>query len=547
MMLLFMVAMLMLLPAAGAESAVAQEHPAASPQEIIASAWHPWSRRPDFQRYAGAMARLYQSLGDRLIWLDHGRLSPQGRDAVDQLVAASTQGLRPLEYDAPTLDSLARSRALVSASDEERARFDLLLSLALIRYLDDLHSGRLGSRGVDTTQPAPERWDPWAAVAQAVAGDSIAALVEAAQPPFAQYRQLRALLARYRGLAAAVTPPAFPERGTVHPGEWYPELGELTRYLVTLGDLDSARAPDDTVVYQGPVVDGVQSFQLRHGLDPDGILGPATFRALNTPLSERVLQIELALERLRWLPPIGRQRFLAVNIPSFELFAFDSADGTGGFALKMRVIVGRSLRTRTPVLMEQLRYVEFQPYWYIPTSILRREILPKLQRLPEYLRSNEMEIVDRDNQVLGDSVTAEFLQPLRRGILRVRQRPGPRNPLGPVKFVFPNASAIYLHATPEPSLFSLPRRDFSHGCIRLEAPGELAWWVLKDRPGWTRDSVNQAMCAVETSRDTLPQPMLVIIFYTTAVAQPDGTASFYEDIYQRDKELAELLEPESIH
>ena len=140
-----MVAMLMLLPAAGAESAVAQEHPAASPQEIIASAWHPWSRRPDFQRYAGAMARLYQSFGDRLIWLDHGRLSPQGRDAVDQLVAASTQGLRPLEYDAPTLDSLARSRALVSASDEERARFDLLLSLALIRYLDDLHSGRARS------------------------------------------------------------------------------------------------------------------------------------------------------------------------------------------------------------------------------------------------------------------------------------------------------------------------------------------------------------------------------------------------------------------
>ena len=151
-----------------------------------------------------------------------------------------------------------------------------------------------------------------------------------------------------------------------------------------------------------------------------------------------------------------------------------------------------------------------------------------------------MEVLSGDH-VLGDSVTARVLRGLASGALSIRQRPGSRNPLGPVKFVLPNAAAVYLHGTPEPELFSETRRDFSHGCVRVEEPAELAWWVLQDRPGWTRDSVTQAMCASETTRDSLPQPMPVIIFYTTAVARPDGSGWFYEDIYQNDGVVARRL------
>ena len=172
-----------------------------------------------------------------------------------------------------------------------------------------------------------------------------------------------------------------------------------------------------------------------------------------------------------------------MNIPAFRLFAFDSVGGTGSPSLHMRVIVGKALDTRTPVLVEQLRYLEFQPYWNVPRSILVREILPQLRRRPTYLREHDMELVGQRDRVVGDAVTPAVLQRLAGGELRLRQRPSPRNPLGRVKFVFPNTADVYLHGTPDTALFAQERRDFSHGCIRVERPTELAAWVLGDRAG----------------------------------------------------------------
>jgi murein L,D-transpeptidase YcbB/YkuD len=319
-------------------------------------------------------------------------------------------------------------------------------------------------------------------------------------------------------------------------------MDALRRRLAALGDLPAdASRPSDDRRYAGDLVEAVRRFQHRHGLIPDGIVGPLTFAALDAPLAGRVRQIELALERLRWLPPIGRGPFLLVNIPAFQLFAFDSAGGSGVPSLGMRVIVGKALDTRTPVLIEQLRYLEFRPYWNVPRSILAGEILPRLRRHPEYLREQGMELVGARDQVLGDRVTPEVLEQLVRGELRVRQRPSDRNPMGQVKFVFPNAASVYLHGTPDTALFARQRRDFSHGCIRLEEPAALATWVLRDRPSWPADSVRAAMAGAVTRRALLTHPMPVIIFYTTAVARPDGAAMFYPDIYGHDRELDEAL------
>ena len=507
---------------------------------MIAQAHHPWARHPDFPRHVDVLARLYASRGDAPVWVAGGRLSGAGVAAVSELGAAADQGLVPADYDAPTLAGLARGYPHRSWNALALARFDLLLSLDLIRYLDDLRAGRVRAAPFGQSR-TPPGLDLAAGVAAAVAGDSVPRLVAALQPPLAQYRSLRLQLARYRRLAADAPFEPLPTGGTVRPGDPYGAAPTLRRRLAALGDL----AADTTVmsdrVYAEPLVAAVRRFQARHALEPDGVLGRNTVAALNVPPAKRVEQIELALERLRALPPIGRRRFVVVNIPAFQLFAFDSVGGTGAPALAMRVVTGKALDTRTPLLFEELRYVEFRPYWNVPRSILVKEILPLLRRRPGYLRRNRMEIVGPRDVVLGDSVTPQLLRALAAGGLRVRQRPGPRNALGLAKFVFPNAASVYMHGTPDTLLFARARRDFSHGCIRVEDPAALAAWVLRDQPAWSPAAIEAAMAGTVTTRALLTRPMPVVVFYTTAVAVPDGTIRFYPDVYGHDRQLVEAL------
>ena len=507
---------------------------------MIAEARDPWARRPDFPRYVDVVARLYASRGDAPVWLVGRRLSSAGRAAITALLVAGDQGLAPADYDAATLDGLARGLPHPSWNALALARFDLLLSLGLIRYLDDLGGGRVRPAPFGRNR-APPGLDLAAGVAGSAAGDSVVRLVAAVQPQLAQYRNLRMHLARYRRLVVETPFIPLPAVSVVRPGEPYAGASALRRRLVALGDLAADSAEGAGEIYSGPVVDAVRRFQVRHTLEPDGEVGRATLAALNVPFAARVEQIELAMERLRALPPIGRQRFVVVNIPAFQLFAFDSVGGTGAPSLQMKVVAGKALDTRTPVLFEELRYVEFRPYWNLPRSILVKEILPLLRRRPAYLRANQMEVVGPRDLVLGDTVTPEILRRLTAGELRVRQRPGPGNALGLAKFVFPNAANVYMHGTPQTELFSRTRRDFSHGCIRLEDAVGLAAWVLQDQPAWSRAAIEAAMATTATTRALLTRPMPVVVFYTTAVAAPDGTIRFYPDVYGHDRELVETL------
>jgi murein L,D-transpeptidase YcbB/YkuD len=533
--------LLSLVAAHAREPAWAQDPVAANVRAVIATARLPWSRWPDFSGYVDDVARVYLARADAPVWLDDAGISSQGREALAELAAATEHGLDPRDYDVLTLDSLVRRLDLAPASPPERMRFDLLLSVAFLRYVDDLHAGRTHPAPLSRSLPAGSL-DLAGALSAAVAGDSVSRLALAVSPPLAQYRNLRRELARYRALEGDTTLPAVPRVARVRPGDPYDGAAALARRLTAYGDLPAdASLPDRDRRYAGDLVEAVRRFQRRHGLAADGVLGARTFDALATPIARRVRQIELALERLRWLPPIGRQRFLVVNIPAFHLFAFDSAGGTGIPSLHMRVVVGKALDTRTPVLVEQLRYLEFQPYWNVPRSILVGEILPQLRRRPHYLRDHGMELVGPRDRVLGDEVTSAVLRQLAGGDLRLRQRPSSRNPLGRVKFVFPNAADVYLHGTPDTTLFAWQRRDFSHGCIRLEQPAALAAWVLRDQPAWSRDSVNAAMAAKPTRRALLTRPMPVILFYTTAVAEPGRGVAFYDDIYGHDRRLDEAL------
>ncbi len=287
------------------------------------------------------------------------------------------------------------------------------------------------------------------------------------------------------------------------------------------------------------LVEGVKRFQRRHGLEPDGALGNRTLAVLRIPAADRVRQIELALERLRWLPHLGEERLVVLNIPMFRLWAWDSMPSAVAPSFSMDVIVGRALDTQTPVFVEEMREVIFRPYWNVPRSILRNEILPMVERDPDYLGQHDMEIVrGPGDDARPVPVTAESIADLGQGVLRVRQRPGPRNSLGLIKFVFPNEENVYMHGTPAQELFSRRRRDFSHGCVRVQDPVALAEWVLEDRPEWNRDRILAAMAGSQSLHVKLTRPVRVILFYTTAAVMPeDGTIRFAEDIYRHDVRL----------
>lgn len=492
-----------------------------------------------------AELRAFYQPDESPLWLDAaGRPTANAWTALTVLTGAADDGLDPTDYGARPLGDRASRIDVAPPSDQ--VRFDVALSAGMLRYLHDVHVGRVDPRalvlGFDATRDHPH--DFAALLRSAIAEERVAAITADLQPRFPQYPALREALAHYRSRASD---PAFvslpPFTATIHPGDPYAAIGMLRRDLVALGDLPAGSRPAaDRGRYEGVLVDAVKRFQHRHGLPSDGVLGRSTIAALRVPTAWRVRQIELAMERMRWLPHAIDQRLIALNIPMFRLWAWDASLPDEAPALGMDVIVGRALKTETPGLVEEMREVIFRPYWNVPTSILRNEILPKLDRDPSYLVREGMEIVGGmgDDALAVDSSAG--LSGLRSGALRVRQRPGPKNALGPIKFVFPNEADVYMHGTPAQGLFAKPRRDFSHGCVRVADPIALATWVLQDARDWTRDSIVAATQGSRTIPVKLPGPIMVILFYATAAVAPeDGTIHFADDIYQQDVTLDRAL------
>jgi murein L,D-transpeptidase YcbB/YkuD len=510
---------------------------------LVRAARHDGLRVSAFGDVRAEVEKAYEEAGWQPLWLEGQRPSAAAKGLVARLAGADSLGLDPADYDAEwletTLAGLGMRRAEPTADD--LARFDVGLSVASARLLTALDVGRVKPKeahpeGVHLPAPTPGRR---VTIADLRRERGQGEALRAAQPPYHHYQLLKNALAHYRKIAADPRMPFSLElpRDT-KPGMRLEKASTLRRYLEGTGDLGKHKRPKakaDTS-YSPELVEAVKKYQARHGQLPDGVLWIQTLREMEMPFAERVRQIELSLERWRWMPKSFAVPPVIVNVPAFRLYAFTRE--TDRDVLSMDVLVGAADKNETPIFTSDMKYLIFRPWWELPASIMNFELGPRAQWDWENLQ--KLGYVLQSTNGRGEiPLTPENLD--RKGY-RMRQKPGDKNALGLVKFMFPNPYDIYLHDTPAKGLFALPRRDMSHGCIRVSDPPALAAHLLRGQGEWSLDRVKQAM---ETGEDDvrvdLETPVPVYILYATSAASDAGTTYFYPDIYGLDSELDAAL------
>jgi len=463
-------------------------------------------------------------LAPELRWVRDSVPTPQAVAVIRALELAGLKGLEPRDYGGLAWEDRLASLQTLAA---QRA-FDAALTAAAEQYVSDLSRGRIDPRRVGAALERPEPFDVHAFVRSLAFSEDVVAALRAIETSFPAYHRMLAALRDYSEMARSAEAAPLSACRIVNPGDRWTDAARLQVRLALLGDLRAPHAAEDR--YDGPLVDAVRRFQERHGLVADGRIGPRTLQALNVPIAWRVIQLQLALERLRWLPHQFPAPPIVVNIPEYMLRAY----GPPG-VLSMRVVVGTAFEHPTPVFVSALSGVAFRPAWNVPSSIERDELAGEFERDPAAMSRLGFEALD----ALGRTVPpVEAIARLKSGELRLRQKPGRRNALGLVKFDLPNPYGIYLHGTPAQRLFASERRDFSHGCIRLEDAFALAARVLD----WPPSRVRAAM---EGKRSFTAAPAVhfpVLILYSTAVVREDGTVEFFEDVYGEDAALERALE-----
>jgi len=503
-------------------------------------------RWPDFSDYSKHVKKFYEFNGDSLWWVKGMQPTAKAREVIAVLRKADQKGLSAEDYDGSRWnDRLARLKpATRQPTEADAVKFDLALTVCAMRYISDLHIGKVNPRHLAFAfDDESKKYDlPEFLKDHVINGGEVAGVLAQVEPPYPGYRRTIRALQTYIDLTKKDDGEQLLPlvKKTIAPGDAYPGILRLTRLLRLVGDLPAdANVPADQAIYQGALVEAVKSFQRRHGRDPNGRIDTQTLADLNVPLSRRVRQMQLTLERWRWLPALYQKAPIVANIPEFRLRAYDKDFNVG---VTMKVVVGKAYGHDTPVFSDTMQYVVFRPYWEVPNSITRAEIIPHIVRDPDYLTKKGFEVVDsKRNVVSAGMVTPELLSQLRAGKLFVRQEPGPKNALGLVKFVFPNSYNVYMHDTPAAEFFAKSRRDFSHGCIRLERPADLAAWVLRDNPGWNPERIRAAMHGGTTQQVNLAHPIPVLIVYGTVVVLEDGLVHFYDDIYGHDAALEKVL------
>jgi murein L,D-transpeptidase YcbB/YkuD len=476
------------------------------------------------------LAQFYQERQMAPLWLGADGPNDRARALAAVLRDAGQDGLDPEDYDARVITGL-----LAAGTPDQRAELELRLSVSLLEITSDLGAGRLEPHQVNPELFIhPPEIDPAKVIRDAAGVQDIAAFVAGFEPAQPEYRRLKAALADYRALAAAGGWPSVADGPTLKPDMAGPRVAQLRARL----DVPAA-AGADPAQFDPALVEAVKAFQARHGLEQDGLIGQNTLAELNVPAQERVRQILLNLERRRWMADNPGERYVFVNLADFELKVVDGPRTV----FDTRVVVGAPYH-RTPVFSGEMTYLELNPYWNVPPSIARKELLPKIKADPGYLAANNFELLSdwSESATVLDPHTIDWsaVTP-ERFTYKLRQGPGPGNALGFVKFMFPNQFNIYLHDTPARGLFARDVRDFSHGCIRVQDPETFGSFVLDRQPGWSLDAINAAIATGKRQIVSLEQPLPVHIAYLTAWVNKDGSVNFRRDVYGRDAILAAAL------
>ncbi len=479
-------------------------------------------------------------------WVDEDGPRPAVKTLLSSLGKADLEGLRPQDYHLDDLNALylqAKERTGWWSRRDIGALVDLelLCTDAFLIYSSHLLSGCVNPQTIDAEWFANRRDADLAGILEAaIAEDAVDSVFNSMLPPQTGYWQLRSALARYRELQSKGGWNKIDEGPTMKAGSQDSRIAALRKRLVASGDL-SAIAGDSTI-FDRELEEAVMHFQRRHGLDIDGSVGPAALSALNVPISERISQLIINLERWRWLPQDLGSRHVLVNIASFEL---DIVEKTR-IVERMRVIVGKSYR-RTPVFSDRITYLVVNPYWNVPHALAVNDILPKVKTKQSYLADDDFELLSgwgEDMQLVDPGSVDWIGLSAKRFPYRLRQKPGPKNALGKIKFMFPNQFNVYLHDTPERGLFAKATRSFSSGCIRVERPLALAEYLLRDQPQWAGGRLKAQIDSGIEQTIRLSEPIAIHILYWTAWADADGTVNFRSDVYDRDRPLFEALREE---
>ena len=512
------------------------------PPEKVNTAQVPNLRWPNFSDYAPAVQAFYENRGYTVAWTQDGVPTAAARGFIEAFQHADAKGLIPEDYDVSRW--AGRVHALSGKSADAISLFDVAMTVNVMRFISDLHMGRVNPSHFSFDIPVQKKkYDLAKFIADNAVNTSDAPkLIASVEPDSDEYRATEEALVRYQALAkqqeqAGTKPLPMVKKG-VSVGDSYPATAELLARLQLEGDAaaDAAIPAERPEKFDEALSAGVKRYQQRHGLDADGELGPATIRSLNVPLSRRVAQLEDSLERWRWLPEPYLHPRLMVNLPEFVLRGY-TADNKLDFTMK--VIDGQAKDNhQTPVFARMMKYLIFRPYWNVPVDIAKKDLVPHIERDQDYLESKNFEVTTRHGVVRTDYTVKQVNQ----GSLLVRQRPGPKNSLGLVKFMFPNQYDVYMHSTPDVYLFARTRRDYSHGCVRVQKPVDLAAWVLDGQGDWDMDKVEDAMNNGPDNHTVVLKTQLpVVIFYLTARVDENGDVDFFDDIYKYDADLESVL------
>jgi len=474
-----------------------------------------FAKYPDVAAYKENVAKFYNARDYTFAWFDKGGLIEQAGNLTDRMLNLKDEGINkelPYSHELDSLINLHNEHK----EGERNHELEIMLTSQYFVFANIAWEG-MDESGVKANDWfVPRKKVSYTAYLDSLLQHPVNKDGASVEPVYRQYEQLRGYLKKYRELTTKPWHNLVADKKSYKPGDSSIVLMQIKKRLLLLGDYEG----DTTnIFYNSTLFNGIKAFQTRHGLAPDGAIGIGTLNELNVHPEERVKQIMVNMERSRWLPVSLNTDYLAVNIPEFKLHVYHA----DSLLWSCNVVVGQAMH-KTVIFHGDVKYVVFSPYWNVPPSIVRNEIVPGINRNRNYIANHNMEITGKSG-----------------GLPTVRQKPGPNNSLGLVKFLFPNSYNIYLHDSPAKSLYNETSRAFSHGCIRVSEPEKLANFLLRNDSTWNSTTIHEAMHAGKEKYVTLKKTVPVFIAYFTAFIDRGGKINFRKDIYSRDQRLADML------